>query len=424
LGTNDLTAENIFVNDDVFVRDNLKTGGSLNVNESAVIGGGTTGGILAINYPLPVPASSYALNVKADTSSSGYVWKYTEYSGSEYMAGRLDSSGDYNIYADSGAIRMSILDASSRVGIGLTNPGGTLSVNGGCSIGSSYDSTVSPSNGCIIEGLVGIGTNSPYAYVDSQSIALHMTATQDTDYTATNREYTIPVTVEDDNITISLPKCSFKGNEDIMWKVKLSKNESAYQTGRVIVKSALATMDEGLGNFTLDTPGETATFQCDAIGDYTVIENSNHFAFLEAYNYTSDGYNQTITQAGVYENVTGLLMDDFSGFTVYDENYFIVHRQGTYKLDFSISFSSDSPNENYGMGIQLNGDINNDRGCYGRRFVSSAGDVGNAGGTCIMKLDTGDMLNFVLENEDGSADATIYHIAMNAVRIKKYDGRY
>jgi hypothetical protein len=51
---------------------------------------------------------------------------------------------------------------AQNVGIGFSNSQSKLSVNGNFAVGADYNA-VAPTNGAIIEGSVGIGTNTPFA---------------------------------------------------------------------------------------------------------------------------------------------------------------------------------------------------------------------------------------------------------------------
>jgi hypothetical protein len=57
--------------------------------------------------------------------------------------------------------RAMTIDSTGYLGLGEASPGSKLSVSGGATIGATYDTFASPSNGLIVEGNVGIGTTTP-----------------------------------------------------------------------------------------------------------------------------------------------------------------------------------------------------------------------------------------------------------------------
>lgn len=67
-----------------------------------------------------------------------------------------------NIHIGTGSTRVLTINGTN-VGISETAPGSKLSVSGGGSFGTSYDTTAAPTNGLIVEGLVGFGTSTPRA---------------------------------------------------------------------------------------------------------------------------------------------------------------------------------------------------------------------------------------------------------------------
>ncbi|MCI4669487.1 MAG: tail fiber domain-containing protein [Bacteroidia bacterium] len=74
------------------------------------------------------------------------------------------SSNTLELHAGSnvGGAPLMALKKSGRVGIGTTDPQSKLDVSGGITIGASYaGTTAAPTNGVIIEGNVGIGTDTP-----------------------------------------------------------------------------------------------------------------------------------------------------------------------------------------------------------------------------------------------------------------------
>ena len=80
----------------------------------------------------------------------------------------LDLDDDNNSTTDFFHIRdggngeiFTVLENSGNVGIGESSPGSKLSVSGGATIGSGYDTTAAPTNGLLVEGNLGIGTTTP-----------------------------------------------------------------------------------------------------------------------------------------------------------------------------------------------------------------------------------------------------------------------
>lgn len=51
--------------------------------------------------------------------------------------------------------------AGTKVGIGVTNPGGKLAVSGSMSVGTAYAATVPPANSLIVSGRLGVGVSNP-----------------------------------------------------------------------------------------------------------------------------------------------------------------------------------------------------------------------------------------------------------------------
>jgi hypothetical protein len=61
-----------------------------------------------------------------------------------------------------------IWNTSGSVGVGIANPGSRLSVNGGATIGASYATLSAPTNGLLVQGLVGVNTTIPTPTAEAQ----------------------------------------------------------------------------------------------------------------------------------------------------------------------------------------------------------------------------------------------------------------
>ncbi|MFH0947536.1 MAG: hypothetical protein V1833_00855 [Elusimicrobiota bacterium] len=94
----------------------------------------------------------------------------------------MSAAGDMGIFFTGGAIDTGALvigqwsnsakgikiDSAGNVGIGTAAPASKITVSGGASIGSGYTAIAAPANGMIIEGYLGVGTNSPNAKLNVQ----------------------------------------------------------------------------------------------------------------------------------------------------------------------------------------------------------------------------------------------------------------
>lgn len=73
------------------------------------------------------------------------------------------AQGEIRFYTGTFAQRMTITN-TGKVGIGTTTPASLLDIEGGVAIGATYSgTTAAPTNGLIVEGLVGMGVSSPSA---------------------------------------------------------------------------------------------------------------------------------------------------------------------------------------------------------------------------------------------------------------------
>ena len=98
-------------------------------------------------------------SIGTSITASNVVNSATQYQIGGYTTGNVSISGVAGLSTDSSG---NDLTAAGKISIGTTTLGSSaLNVNGGVSVGTSYQATAAPTNGAIIQGSVGIGTNSP-----------------------------------------------------------------------------------------------------------------------------------------------------------------------------------------------------------------------------------------------------------------------
>ena len=134
------------------------------------------------------------------------------------------------------------------------------------------------------------------------------------------------------------------------------------------------------------------------------------------WNKTSVGITVDLTDPEGYKNISGLVPGELNGFVFTDNQALIVGVAGTYKIDWTCSFDGGN-NNRYGIGVSKNYNIESSRECYAQRTTGSNA-IGNVGGTCILSLEIGDTLNFVIDDEaDPISDPSIHQISMNVMRM-------
>lgn len=124
----------------------------------------------------------------------------------------------------------------------------------------------------------------------------------------------------------------------------------------------------------------------------------------------------------VYYNVTFMEQGNLNGFNFTQAtqanggSYLTATRNGTYRIDATISFSVAVAGGLYAFVIGRNFDSTN-YDCYTRREVSAI--VGNIGITCIMPLVRGDIINVMVEDEVAPArDISLHNMNLNIIEIE------
>ena len=107
---------------------------------------GTGGAILATTNSNTTPA------LRAETNGTGRALE------------AISTSGVAGYFSTTSSANTALYVGLGRVGFGTATPQSALDVEGGAAIGSTYaGSSAAPANGLIVQGVTGIGTNSPNA---------------------------------------------------------------------------------------------------------------------------------------------------------------------------------------------------------------------------------------------------------------------
>jgi len=257
-------------------------------------GGGTYSPQMTLKYDtgnvgIGTTGPGSLLHLYAPTTSSVDFVKFSSADGGDIRVGKqlgfsndaifgVWSNNDVSFYANS-AVAMTIKSAGN-VGIGETAPGSKLSVSGGGSFGSGYDTTAAPTGGLIIEGNVGIGTTTP-AYKLTVNGAAQIMAGE----------------------SLNFQNVAGNGNSVIANTGAGTNKELRFDTG---VSGALFIQNSGNVGIGTTNPQNTLHVNAGAGGGITLESNNGvniDFRFREAgvnkYNF---GYVAATEDLGIYDN--------------------------------------------------------------------------------------------------------------------------
>lgn len=162
----------------------------------------------------------------------------------------------------------------------------------------------------------------------------------------------------------------------------------------------------------------------NTISDPLPYDNDTlNISYAEIFNYTDHNtpWLFNITKDNTYYNITNLEERFTNRFTFTDEtqenggSYLTALEDGIYKIDFSMSFTSNNVGGTFAFAIVENFTLDKHKNCYARREATT--DIGNVGITCFLNLTENSIINIQVENEDSTRDIIVHTIDLNLIKI-------
>lgn len=293
-----------------------------------------------------------------------------------------------------GILRMTI-DSSGNIGIATSTPANKLSVVGGASIGSISWGETAPTNGLIVEGRVGIGTEAPAA-----SAKLHVSGGD------------IFNTDDGNSPRYVLGDTTGAGRYgSINWNSAGDYLHLGTNTGG---EDVLVLTESGFIGIATTTPEFTLTVDGDVLitGDLDFDTAGSGLIFGSIYQH------ETMEVVPIEQNVyipIGGFISGLSNNMILTTSTINIIVSGVYKIDWSISSSMASVNQDVDIDIFVNA-VEQDDGAS-RRMFGTGGDIGNIGASAILSLNAGDKIGLQVKNITSGSNMTIQSANFNVTKI-------
>lgn len=124
----------------------------------------------------------------------------------------------------------------------------------------------------------------------------------------------------------------------------------------------------------------------------------------------------TIGVIGIYYRIDSGFTTGQTNLTTFQNNReLVVSKAGRYKIDWSISFTTASANQEVEGSVMVNNGVNEQASAH--RFIGTATDTGCISGTCILSLSANDVVALGVCNHTGTANISIEHSNLSLVMV-------